>query len=730
MASLLRNDGNLVSILGSATANVGQRGQGPNKYHLQQPDLLSREELNILYRWNWLARRVVDLFPDDCTKKWLKPFTFGTEEETELPDDMAAYLDRLHAREMFAERDRWARLFPGGAFIFIGANDGQPLDEPLDENRISTIEHLEVFDSYELLPAPTENRFKPEFFNYYPAHLAIGRNRENLPSGTRIHESRIITQLGKKTTKWDYFSDRVLPSDSELTCIYKALVQYDTSSESANGMLGDHDVLIHRINGLANLIATGKSDNLQKHMQEVLTTLSMFNIWMQDGENESSERLGHSFSGVSDTVGLARDEVTASTGIPHYKIWGSVGKAGLSDSGGAERRAWASQVNGYQNKKYRPGLERLCELIFKADDGPTNGEVPEVWHFEFESIYEPTPEEEASLKSTYAATDKTNIDAGIYDPEDARQRYEGTVFKTDLILEPLEEQPESVDGLPPGFGLPPNVVQPPEQPEDVLPPDEPPRQDSVVPVLGIGKVGDRRMVAILQAYKEDRECSKGYSCGSSCITRSKACLKSLTAEQVKLVNNLKGMARVALSQQLAQENLAQKEASGAIPVGENVEPEFKPLASNQDISDRTNQWAEERGFRGPDRNYDRVVHGHDMIHTLAKDMIGETSEQIAEVGRGPGNLGPDHLEEALVKMTIDMAGGMGVREAAEQAHFYVGMAGALEENAPYYAATNKPEHMRRMIAWGDRIMRHPDRQAYFDRTLEYLGGRLGVELPA
>ena len=58
------------------------------------------------------------------------------------------------------------------------------------------------------------------------------------------------------------------------------------------------------------------------------------------------------------------------------------------------------------------------------------------------------------------------------------------------------------------------------------------------------------------AQRDDRECSKGYSCGNSCITRNKACLKSLTAEQKTLVNSLKGLARVQLSQELTAENQA------------------------------------------------------------------------------------------------------------------------------------------------------------------------------
>lgn len=71
-------------------------------------------------------------------------------------------------------------------------------------------------------------------------------------------------------------------------------------------------------------------------------------------------------------------------------------------------------------------------------------------------------------------------------------------------------------------------------------------------------------------YLVDRECRKGYSCGGSCITRSKACLKNLSAEQVKLVNDLKGMARVSLSQQLQAENAAAA-AGGTVESVESVE---------------------------------------------------------------------------------------------------------------------------------------------------------------
>lgn len=76
-------------------------------------------------------------------------------------------------------------------------------------------------------------------------------------------------------------------------------------------------------------------------------------------------------------------------------------------------------------------------------------------------------------------------------------------------------------------------------------------------------VAVKNITTFTEAFRSDRECSKGYTCGAACITRSKACLKNLTAEQKKRVNSLKGKARLELATQLNAENAQTEETSGS-----------------------------------------------------------------------------------------------------------------------------------------------------------------------
>jgi hypothetical protein len=69
-------------------------------------------------------------------------------------------------------------------------------------------------------------------------------------------------------------------------------------------------------------------------------------------------------------------------------------------------------------------LEKLVRLIFKAKNGPTNGQEPENWEVKYPSLWTMTPKEEAEIYDLTAKGDKANVEAGILLPEEiALSRY-------------------------------------------------------------------------------------------------------------------------------------------------------------------------------------------------------------------------------------------------------------------------------------------------------------------
>lgn len=121
------------------------------------------QQLDACYSSNWLAAQIVDVPSEDMTREW-------RDIKCADADDIRAEEDRLGIPMAVNEALCWARLFGGGGILML---TGQPLDKPLDLNRIKKgdLQRVIVFDRWDMsamvmnqwnVLAP--NYLQPEFF--------------------------------------------------------------------------------------------------------------------------------------------------------------------------------------------------------------------------------------------------------------------------------------------------------------------------------------------------------------------------------------------------------------------------------------------------------------------------------------------------------------------------------------------------------------------------------------
>ena len=72
-----------------------------------------QDELNAMYRTDWLAGKVVDIIPDDMTREWRE---FTGDIDPEIVKQLEDEEDRLNLSGNFNQAHKWARLY-GTAFI-------------------------------------------------------------------------------------------------------------------------------------------------------------------------------------------------------------------------------------------------------------------------------------------------------------------------------------------------------------------------------------------------------------------------------------------------------------------------------------------------------------------------------------------------------------------------------------------------------------------------------------
>lgn len=150
--------------------------------------VLTKLELEAMYRDDWIAGKIVDIPPFDMTRAWRN----WQAKEGQI-EALEAAERALGIRFKTAWCLQRARLY-GGAALYIGTNDRDPA-EPLEIERMPKggVSYLLALTCHDLPAGEIERDPQSPFYGcprWYEMH---GRDRPVL----RIHPSRIIRFVGR-----------------------------------------------------------------------------------------------------------------------------------------------------------------------------------------------------------------------------------------------------------------------------------------------------------------------------------------------------------------------------------------------------------------------------------------------------------------------------------------------------------------------------------------------------
>jgi hypothetical protein len=125
----------------------------------------------------------------------------------------------------------------------------------------------------------------------------------------------------------------------------------------------------------------------------------------------------------------------ATTGWPASILMGS-SPGGLGKEGRFEERVWSELVDQWQTVYCSEPVEQIFEYMLLSKEGPTGGKIPESWELVFPSTFSESPQEKATLRSTQAQTDSTEIASGVITPLEVRMnRHGGVEYSTETVLD-------------------------------------------------------------------------------------------------------------------------------------------------------------------------------------------------------------------------------------------------------------------------------------------------------
>jgi phage-related protein (TIGR01555 family) len=422
---IIRNKKVLDSYINAASGFGGRYDPMTRLVYSASP-LIDRATAELLYRQDWLSRKIVETIPDDATRKWID---IHTDENIVL--DLQKKMKQLNTITKFKEALINARIY-GGSAIILGMTNGTKPSVPLDYNNIDDVMYLNVIDNISLnVLSYYKNPFKEKYGlpEFYRLNTRL-RPEKYDPEDYIIHESKLLIFQGaylpeflRRINKgWD---------DSILNAINQTLKQYGTSIQSGALLFQDFISKVLKMPNLSELLQSDEGiQALDKRIQYAIANLSSIGIVLL-GENEEFAKMQTPITGLPELMDKYIEIVSAASSIPRSRLFGqSLGTlAGATET----TRAYYDYVTAWQTDHLEKPVSEFIKILLNRKNSINKGIEPEQWSFKFNSLWEATDKELTTARKMQGQVDVMYIEKEVLTPEEvtiSRFRPDGYSFDT------------------------------------------------------------------------------------------------------------------------------------------------------------------------------------------------------------------------------------------------------------------------------------------------------------
>jgi len=379
--------------------------------------------LEVMYRDNGFARKVIDIPANEMTREWI-------EIQNDPGMEALKKLKKLKAKKKFKQFLSWGGLY-GGAVMVMGIDDGGDLEQPVNENGIRDIYFLRVYDRHNVSWSIADIDNDPMSEHYgLPSVYTI--NAYTTGNSFRVHRSRLLFNYGNEIPE----RNRVANSgwgDSMLQSVFTQLRDLGIVNSAGVSITQDFIQTMMQIENLAELIAAGKEDLVQKRLEIIDLSRSINNTILLDKE-EQFTKISSSVTGLPELIGNYALNLSAVTGIPLTKLFGRA-PAGLNATGESDIRNFYDDISSKQEDVLKEPIQTLVRYIMLSKDGGYGGKINQDAALEFKPLWQMDEKEDAIWKKTIAETDNIYINNGVLSPEEvAISRFESG-FNPDTVID-------------------------------------------------------------------------------------------------------------------------------------------------------------------------------------------------------------------------------------------------------------------------------------------------------
>lgn len=421
---------NQMARLGFGQPNLNEGADYPLTRMSQNYNLFTS-----LYRSSWIVRKIVDVFPSDMVKNWIK---FNSSLDPEKISKINSIIRKTKTKEKIKEGLRWARLYGGAAGLILIDGD-EDLSEPLDYDTIMLDDYkgLLIFDRWNgIYPdIELEDDISDEEYGYPKyysislseanSNLMLSYNKQDL---VKVHHSRIVRFNGRDLPLWERQAE-MFWGESEIEIVFEELKKRDNTSANIASLIFLANIRVLKMNDLGQLLgaSTQKAqENLYKVLQAQNQLMSNMGIYVMDKDDDfGSEQ--YSFGGLNDIYESFMLDIAGACEMPVTKLFGRE-PTGFNSTGESDLTQYYDTLEEKQETYLQPIIDKLLPIIFMS----TLGAIPEDLDWEFNPCMNVNSKDLADLAQSMASPIFEAFNAGLITKEIALKELKQQNEKTGM----------------------------------------------------------------------------------------------------------------------------------------------------------------------------------------------------------------------------------------------------------------------------------------------------------
>jgi phage-related protein (TIGR01555 family) len=447
----------------SALTGIGTTAYDKRESHTFQAKQLSYQDAIEMYRGDDLAKRAIETVPNECFRQGYE-ITIADEGNFEdLKEDVEQKMLDLKVDKVIKQALYYERAY-GGSAILLGTNDSRSLDQPLDIERVTKLEWLNVLEPIEIAPVqyysdPFAAKFgEPEYYQFnnnqaFASSSPVPSQQKKAPKKPGppiqyIHESRLIVFSGSVASRYQTSTglSGALWGDSILIRLADILRDFNIAWQSAGIIVTDFSQAVFSIENLMALVSRDP-DKLRARIAALELSRSTARAVLIDAK-ESFKRESTTVAGLPDLLDRLSTRLAAAIDMPLTLLMGQSPK-GLGNEGDSDVRFFYDRVQGYQRDTVGPILKMFAKMIMQ---GLRKRKLPKKWGIRFHPLWQLTDQEKAEARLAQARVDEIYINTGVLDPHETRITRFGGEYSFETQINENEQAPGFIALPPKGVG--------------------------------------------------------------------------------------------------------------------------------------------------------------------------------------------------------------------------------------------------------------------------------------